>query len=131
LRIKRKDHIRDVLVNHGIYHFKNSLNLVKLKSKFILTIEFGLGLEKSSIDGSAIIEQKVAGGLVGARGRSSGQRLRRAVRAAAHTPKLKILVIRVLYIHTGISLLHLRPACEGVTGRHRAEQGVASFEYSF
>jgi len=99
-----------------------------LKSKFILTIEFGLGLEKSSIDGSAVIEQKVAGGLVGARGRSFGQRLRRAARAAAHMPKLKILVIRVLYIHTGISLLHLR-AC--VRGRHRAEQGVASFEYSF
>jgi len=81
LRIKRKDHIRDILVNHGIYQFKNSLNLVKLKkSKFILTIEFGLGLEKkSSIDGSAVIEQKVAGGLVDLTGgRSFGQRLRRA-----------------------------------------------------
>ena len=55
-----------LLVNHGIYQFKNSLNLVKLlKSKFILTIEFGLGLEKkSSIDGSAVIEQK-SGGRVG------------------------------------------------------------------
>lgn len=73
MRIKRKDHIRDVLVNHGIYHFKNSLNLVKLKSKFILTIEFGLGLEKkSSIDDSAVIEQKVAGGLVDARGQGGG-----------------------------------------------------------
>jgi hypothetical protein len=50
----------------------------------------------------------------------------RAVRPGAHMPKLKILVIRVLYIHTGILLLHLRPACEGA-GRHRAEQGVASF----
>ena len=37
-------------------------------------------------------------------------------------PKLKILVIQVLYIHTGISLLHLRPACggRGVTGQNRA-----------
>lgn len=66
-----------LLVNHGIYQFKNSLNLVKLlKSKFILTT-----WEKSSIDGSAVIEQKSGGRvgwLTGPGGRSFGQRLRPA-----------------------------------------------------
>ena len=80
--------------------------------------------KKSSIDGSAVIEQKVAGGLVDRTcGRSFGQRLRRAGGQGPgrpHMPKLKILVIQVLYIHTGISLLHLRPACGGVTGQNRA-----------
>lgn len=116
--------------NHGIYHFKNSLNLVKLKSKFILTIEFGLGLEKkSSIDGSEVIEQKVAGGLVGARGCSFGQRLRGVVKAAVHMPELKILEIRVLYIHTGISLLHLRPARGGRASKGRTGRGFLRIKF--
>ena len=67
MRIKRKDHIRDILVNHGIYQFKNSLNLVKLKSKFILTIELGLEKKAQSMVAQLLNKKWRAGGLVDVR----------------------------------------------------------------